>query len=102
MGKGVSLGRGEAGPREILLAVGRNLLGHDEAKVVGRTRGGLQPLHPPLKLSDGRGRSIVKGSYVSKCAEHGVPCIPASFVTYQGPLGLMQDCLRHRTKSQHC
>ena len=60
------------------------------------------PLPPPfLILSGGRGRSVVEGSYVLKLAELGVLCMRASFVTYQRPQGLMQDCLRHWAESQY-
>ena len=50
---------------------------------------------------DRRRRSVVGGSYVPKLAELGVLCMPASFVTYQRPQGLMQDCLRHWAESQY-
>ena len=43
----------------------------------------------------------MEGSYVPKLAELGVLCMPASFVTYQRPQGLMQDCLRHWAESQY-
>ena len=45
--------------------------------------------------------SVVEGSYVPKLAELGVLCMPASFVKYQRPQGLMQDCLRHWAESQY-
>ena len=44
---------------------------------------------------------VVEGSYVPKLAELGVLCMPASYVTYQRPQGLMQDCLRHWAESQY-
>ena len=44
---------------------------------------------------------VVEGSYVPKLAELGVLCMPVSFVTYQGPQGLMQDCFRHWGESQY-
>ena len=43
----------------------------------------------------------MEGSYVPKLAELGVLCMPASFVTYQRPQGLMQGCLRHWAESQY-
>ena len=43
----------------------------------------------------------MEGSYVPKLAELGVLCMPASFVTYQRPQGLMQDCFRHWAESQY-
>ena len=43
----------------------------------------------------------MEGSYVPELAELGVLCMPASFVTYQRPQGLMQDCLGHWAKSQY-
>ena len=52
----------------------------------------------PETQSDGY---VVEGSYVPKLAELGVLCMPASFVTYQRPQGLMQDCLRHWAESQY-
>ena len=42
----------------------------------------------------------MEGSYVPKRAKLGVPCMLASFVTYQRPQGLMQDCLEQWAKSQ--
>ena len=44
---------------------------------------------------------VVEGSYVPKLAELGVLCMPASFVTYQRPQGLMQGCLRRWAESQY-
>ena len=38
--------------------------------------------------------TVVEDSYAPKLAELGVLYMPASFVTYQMPHGLMQDCLR--------
>ena len=89
LGSGVSLGRGEAGPGKLLLAVGGGLSGRSVA------------FTSLLILSDGRGRSVVEGNYVPKLAELGVLCMPASFVTHQRPQGLVQDCLRHWAESQH-
>ena len=43
----------------------------------------------------------MEGSYIPKLAELGVLCMPASFVTYQRPQGLMQDCLWHWAESQY-
>ena len=44
---------------------------------------------------------LVEGCYVPRLAELGVLCMPAFFVTYQGPQGLMQDCLRYWAESQY-
>ena len=44
---------------------------------------------------------VVEGRYVPKLAELGVLCMPASFVTYQRPQGLMQGCLRRWAESQY-
>ena len=44
---------------------------------------------------------VVEGRYVPKLADLCVLCMPASFVTYQRPQGLMQDCLRHWAESQY-
>ena len=86
MGRGVSLGRGEARPGELLLTVGRRGL-----------LGKVCSLYPLLIPSDVRETSVVEGSDVPKRAELGVPCILASFV---GPQRLVQDCPRRRAKSQ--
>ena len=58
--------------------------------------GSSMPLYRQIRLnSDVDLDIVVEGSYVPKLAEMGVLCMPASFVTYQRPQGLMQDCLRH-------
>ena len=46
-------------------------------------------------------RFVAEGIYVPKLVELGVLCMPASFITYQMPQGLMQDCLLHWAESQY-